>query len=391
MPVVAQGLFSQPGAVPPLEGSHDAVLEQMWQREPSISVLRKAARAALGMSVNQQAQWSKRLRSAGLWCWCPLVATAQDGSRPVGERALAAAFAWALDRDRQARAVLRCLLPALSGTEKAEVERALGAPAIEDLTKGPLVWSVTPFFNELDILEARLREMARVVDRFIVIEAPVTQRGTPKPLYFEQNRSRFARWSTQLDHCVVDLPEGPSNWARERRQRDVSSEVLADLGAAPEDLVLSNDVDEIVRADRIPAILSATEKGPAILMMTMYWYSLDWRDPVPWLHPKAFRFGQVPTGASYSDVRHSPFPVVTNAGWHLSWFGDRERMITKMQAVADDVNTEQNRSLEHQDAMLGKGIAVHGRKLVRSDDYLPESLSGLFVQPSLASVTTEVI
>jgi hypothetical protein len=353
-------------------------LDEQWQRAPGLPTLLRAAEEAPGMSLRSQVEWSERLRAAGLWSSCPLIATAQNSALRVEQRALAAGAAWAAYGDRQGRAVLRSLWPALSPSDMAALCSVVPAKSIEDLRKGPFIWSVTPFFNEFAILEARLSEMARSVDRFVVIEAPVTQRGIPKPLYFQENEERFSRWSAQIDHYVVELPEGPDNWKRERRQRDVGREVLADLGAQDGDLVLSTDLDEIVRADKVEEILKATEQGPVILMMDMYWYSPDWRDPVPWLHPKAFRFGQVPPEVPYSDARHTSYPVLPNAGWHLSWFGDKQRIETKMKAVADDVNTDQNRSEQHQERMLTEGIAIHGRKLQHSSDYLPASLSKVF-------------
>jgi hypothetical protein len=353
-------------------------LDEQWKSSPGLPALLQAAEEASGMPFEAQVEWSERLRAVGLWSSCPLIATAQNGALPVAQRAIAAGAAWAAYGDRQGRAVLRSLWPALSPSDMVALCSVVPAESIEDLRNGPVIWSVTPFFNEFAILEARLSEMARSVDHFVVIEAPVTQRGVPKPLYFQENQERFSRWSAQIDHRVVQLPEGPDNWRRERRQRDVGREVLADLGAGDSDLVLSTDLDEIVRADKVGEILKATEQGPVILMMDMYWYSPDWRDPVPWLHPKAFRFGQVPAETPYSDIRHQPYPVLPNAGWHLSWFGDKQRIETKMKAVADDVDTDQNRSEQHQDRMLTEGIAIHGRKLQHSSDYFPASLSRVF-------------
>ena len=44
------------------------------------------------------------------------------------------------------------------------------------------------FRDELDMLECRLRELEDVVYRHVLVEAPVTHRGDPKPLYYAENR-----------------------------------------------------------------------------------------------------------------------------------------------------------------------------------------------------------
>ena len=50
-----------------------------------------------------------------------------------------------------------------------------------------MLYDCFTFFNELDILEIRLNEMAPVVDRFVLVEARKTFQGADKPLYFEEN------------------------------------------------------------------------------------------------------------------------------------------------------------------------------------------------------------
>jgi hypothetical protein len=368
---------------PPADGDLDRRwdLNQQWEERPSLALLAEAAVAAEAMPLASQSVWSRRAREAGLWHLCPLVATAQDGTSSLGRRALSAAVAWTAGGDCRARAVLRCLLPALAGDDLAAVLSVLGRHGLAALDEGPFVWSVTPFFNELDMLEARLTEMARAVDRFVVIEAAQTFRGDPKPLYFQDNRRRFTRWSTQVDHVVVDLPDGPDAWARERHQRNIAQLVLADLGAAADDLVLLTDLDEIIRADRVGAIMAATRTSPVMLAMPQYWYSLDWKEPGLWGHPKAFRFGQVPGTATYHDVRHSVYPVVANSGWHLSWFGNEEKFGTKLRSFShSEYDTPERRDPGFQGALINRGVDIHGRPLLAAQDNFPASLSVLFAE-----------
>ena len=58
------------------------------------------------------------------------------------------------------------------------------------------------------MLEIRLLENYDVVDVFVIYEAPYTQRGVPKPLYFNETRAtgRWDRFQDKILHCVNDDP-----------------------------------------------------------------------------------------------------------------------------------------------------------------------------------------
>ena len=50
------------------------------------------------------------------------------------------------------------------------------------------VYSACQFYNELDVLEARLNILDSVVDYHIITESNVTWSGIPKPFYFNENK-----------------------------------------------------------------------------------------------------------------------------------------------------------------------------------------------------------
>ena len=52
-------------------------------------------------------------------------------------------------------------------------------------------WDAFLFCNELDLLEARLTELDSAVYRHVLVEAPVTFQGDPKPLWYAENKERF--------------------------------------------------------------------------------------------------------------------------------------------------------------------------------------------------------
>jgi hypothetical protein len=47
------------------------------------------------------------------------------------------------------------------------------------------------FYNELEILELRLRELYDTVDKFILVEAEKTHKGENKRFIYEENQWRF--------------------------------------------------------------------------------------------------------------------------------------------------------------------------------------------------------
>ncbi|MBK9148635.1 MAG: hypothetical protein IPM12_12570 [Flavobacteriales bacterium] len=130
------------------------------------------------------------------------------------------------------------------------------------------------FFNELDLLEIRLRELDPVVDRFVLVEATLTHQGKPKPLHFAENKSRYAAWLHKIEHVVVDRypprPDG-DGWVYEKHQRNCIIDGLK--GVAPRDQVLISDVDEIPHPDAVRK--AAGMHGFRIFRQRMFYYYLN--------------------------------------------------------------------------------------------------------------------
>src|SRR5688572_16710555 len=86
------------------------------------------------------------------------------------------------------------------------------------------------FFNELDVLDIRLHELAPIVDRFVLAEARLTFSGRDKPLYFHQNRELFAPFLDRIVHVIDDdMATGGDRREREHHQRNA---LIRGLGEA---------------------------------------------------------------------------------------------------------------------------------------------------------------
>jgi Glycosyltransferase family 17 len=191
--------------------------------------------------------------------------------------------------------------------------------------------------DELDMLECQLTEHYDNVHRFVVVEAPVIhQGGRPKPLHYDNNKSRFAAWSDKIIHVVADyLPTDEqlgaltadqkyhANWTRERMQRDAAMAAFMPF-TDPDDIVIVSDIDEI------PAPAAIAARPAPFLGGNLYlrFAAVDW-DGTPGVMQVLARAGAIGSIDRLRQLRES-FPVLDRAGWHYSWFGGQQAIDEKL-------------------------------------------------------------
>ena len=244
----------------------------------------------------------------------------------------------------------------------------------------PKIHDCFTFFNELDLLEIRLNELDPVVDRFVLVEATVTQRGQPKPLFFRENRERFAKFLPKIEHVVVeDMPAGPqttsNNWKRENFQRRAIMRGLT--SAAPDDFVLISDLDEIPRAEVIAATIAKPDKAVYALEMENFRFFVNLRvegDERHWNKSRMARFKDIRDpqrlrsagpqwrpGVNQSSLmrqfrhykrmltstkRPMPWTVIPAAGWHFSAMNGVAAVRQKLNSIVENIDQLTDRSSE---------------------------------------------
>lgn len=221
------------------------------------------------------------------------------------------------------------------------------------------------FYNEFDVLELRLEILDKYVDRFVLVEAEVNHVGGPKPLFYEQNKERYAKWAHKIEHVIVTAAESPTDknpWSREKYQRSC---ILRGLEKVPDSaIVMISDVDEIpnmetVPWDRLPhAIIS--------VHMWLFMYSLDYLcNTEPW-------YGTVITTAEFvrkfgpNEFRDNrwKFPVIQYGGWHLSSFGDADHVLNKMKTYAHAHDGNVVYTKENIEDYIASGKFVDGKTVL---------------------------
>lgn len=195
----------------------------------------------------------------------------------------------------------------------------------------PRYWFPMMLNWELDMLQCALEENADRVHKFIVVEAPLTHQGRPKPLWYDDNRGRFAQWSDKIVHVVcTDLPtleQTADPWVRERAQRDTA--MWAFMPATdPDDIVIVSDVDEIPSS-------AAFAQDPRPFLggcIDLRFATVD-TPGTPGVMQVLARAGAV-TSIDMLRQRREQMPRYERAGWHLSWFGGQEGIREKVSCFA---------------------------------------------------------
>jgi beta-1,4-mannosyl-glycoprotein beta-1,4-N-acetylglucosaminyltransferase len=194
------------------------------------------------------------------------------------------------------------------------------------------------FYNELEMLECRLDTMNDTVDHFILVEATHTFTGKEKPLYYELNKERYAKWAHKITHVIVrDMPcifpninyEKEEQWKNEHHQRNCIERGLEGLDVRPEDILLISDLDEIFS----PVFLNKVRSGEVSVYYTgvtmdFYYYNLHcYMGRELWTAARLVTFkalkelGRTLTELRLNDSKDANI-IRDHGGWHFSYFGD---------------------------------------------------------------------
>jgi beta-1,4-mannosyl-glycoprotein beta-1,4-N-acetylglucosaminyltransferase len=241
----------------------------------------------------------------------------------------------------------------------------------------PLVVDAFPFNNELDILTMRLTELYDAVDRFVLVEATRDHQDHPKPLWYDNNKERFAPWADKIVHVIVRDGEMPSlaqddhPWAREYAQREYIVRGVGDLG--PDDIILQSDVDEIPRA--LQARNVRPGRGMVVFEQRLHCFAVDWLHPMWWYGTVAATVGalqRLPVGRRFvwqrdARIRAECPPHLRDAGWHFSWLGGKDAALAKLGSFCHPEIAERTKQLLGEDMFLREGWHVDGTQMAPVD------------------------
>ena len=289
------------------------------------------------------------------------------------------------------------------------------------------IYDCFTFYNELDLLEARLNILDSRVDYFVLVESTRTHSGEEKELVFEKNKERFARFSKKIIHIVVDdMPEvrGNNRMASDNFQREAIMRGLSTCNA--EDMILISDLDEIPNLEDIDGIrktltmhankkerlyafyyslrkyiMAIRKKTKVVRLMKMvvvrfpiksvkmvsfkqklYYYYLNGFMCDDWFGTRAVLYGDLIDHyhSSPQEIRESSSKeIVEKGGWHFSYMFGPEEISRKIQTFAhSEFDKKEYTDVDAIKKRIRSGEDLFGRKekvtYVKIDNTYPKWL-----------------
>lgn len=191
-----------------------------------------------------------------------------------------------------------------------------------------MVYECFYFHNELELLDLKFHNLDGVVDKFVIVEAPLDNMLVPKPLYYWDNRKKFEEFQDKVIHilCKPDDPAITEPYYRFLERVNQLYRGLTDC--RDDDIILFTDPDLILKNDiveKAKRMLPMT--GCAELLSDWFAYYMDF------LYPnEQYHFTRAAYHRNIDDVYKWVQPVVSipHAGYHFSKLGGVDTILENL-------------------------------------------------------------
>jgi len=247
---------------------------------------------------------------------------------------------------------------------------------IAEYRKDIKIVDVFTYNGEADVLEIRLNILNNTVDQFIIVEAPTTFSGLKKPLYFQEQKERFAPFLDKIKYFVIeDYPNnkeicqladssksvpkgGAEHWRREFYQKESIKMALTDL--KDNDVCFIGDVDEIWNPEKF---IDFSSGDVFKLKQDVYTYFLNNKSDEPWAGTIVTKYKNI-KNTCLNNLRRKDstrYTYVKNGGWHFTNMGGVEEIKRKL----NDSYTKESYNTDK--------VALNLEKRFGKSDYLGRS------------------
>lgn len=219
------------------------------------------------------------------------------------------------------------------------------------------------FYDELEMLKFRLKELSPFVDFFIIIEGMIDFKDNPKKINIDLQDTFFDDYREKVIHLIYnkfdknslkkvyqELKYEKKLVSFEDLKLDKSSivdyalynlrEKILSLELQFDDIILVSDVDEIPDLYDSENLYHNLKFDSLILMQTNFVWSTEFFDTYPHLGTCVFNKSKLITDPksllfNYElKMKSTKFPsIVVNNGYHFAHFYDYERTLNKLNLI----------------------------------------------------------
>ena len=145
------------------------------------------------------------------------------------------------------------------------------------------------FFNEIELVELRIKYLEKTVDYFVIVEANITHQGKKKdwnfPKILEKNLKEFSNkiqyHQITIDpnkikneeSWIIDNVKGDDAWRIENFQRNYIKKACKNF--SKDDILIISDVDEIPSKQKLEFIKSCDFKKIAPIALEQHLFHID--------------------------------------------------------------------------------------------------------------------
>lgn len=193
-----------------------------------------------------------------------------------------------------------------------------------------MIYDCFTYFNETEILEIRVNELASLNAVHILVESKYTFTGKEKPLEYNNGTVKY---HNVINFCA-EVPNSGNPWDNEFAQRNYIKTALQGLNPKDDDVVIISDVDEIPSCEAIAAY--SPNMKQTFLLMNHYagFLNLIYGRNC-WPYCKITTWGLL-KNTTPNSVRldGKDVSVINNAGWHFGWMGGLEKAVNKFKSFS---------------------------------------------------------
>jgi beta-1,4-mannosyl-glycoprotein beta-1,4-N-acetylglucosaminyltransferase len=240
------------------------------------------------------------------------------------------------------------------------------------------IFDCFPFFDELLLLDMRLKYLNDSVKKFVLVEGTYSHQGKKKKLFFEENKSEFKKYKNKIIHVIVD--DYPLH------NKDTHSEFIYDYhtrngitkgltnNCFSSDIIMISDVDEFPDKKKFHLF---NGKITVFKMKTFYFkinlrcrnFQLDSGDGL-WAGTKMLNFSDFEEPQKIRNIKSKNYSffkfykkklnILNDAGWHFRFLGNEKNLFKefKNRAIGRTEKNLKNYSMKEIKKIIDKRLPL---------------------------------